>query len=238
VEPDARLEPLLARWASAARRAVIFDFNGTLSNDEPILLRLFTALFAERLDLELTEEVYFEHLAGRSDREIVEWAVAQSGRDQAGLVDELLAERAQRYRELVEVRSPIEPESRALVELLSRREIPMAVVTGAQLADVDMVLGHAGLRDRFVAVISEEDVVDGKPHPEGFLHGASALGVPAGSVLVFEDSLFGIRAAKAAGMICVGVRGTSEPGALRAEADAVVDALDPQPVARSLDAAR
>ena len=206
---------------------MVFDFNGTLSNDEPLLLRLYTDLFRRRLSWELTSEDYFRRFAGRSDREIVATVVAEQGSGDAALVDGLLAERLARYRELVAERSPVEPATAALVRLLHDHHVPMAIVTGAQRPDVDLVLERSGLAPVFAVIVTEEDVRRGKPDPEGFRTALSALGAEPSCTLAFEDSIYGIRAAKAAGMSCIGVAGTSPRSELDRVADAVVDALVP-----------
>jgi beta-phosphoglucomutase len=205
----------------------VFDFNGTLSNDEPLLLRVYTELFRRHLGWDLTPDDYFRRLAGRSDREIIETAVAEHAVGDATLVDTLFEERRDRYRELVAERSPIEPAAAALVGLLRAHAVPLAIVTGAQRVDVDLVLGRSDLATAFDVIVTEEDVRRGKPHPEGFELAAGRLGADPSAVLVFEDSVFGIRAAHGAGMSCIGVVGTKTRRELEREADAVVDELSP-----------
>jgi beta-phosphoglucomutase len=220
---------VLREWAVRADRAVIFDFNGTLSDDEPLLLRIFTELFDEHLGWRLTAEEYAARLAGYSDREIVERVVAEQGRGEAELVERLLAQRRDRYHELARQKSPIRPGTVALVARLDAAGVPMAVVTGAQRPDVELVLAHSAVGDTLTLVVAEEDVARGKPHPEGFLAGASLLGVDPAAVLVFEDSVAGARGAHAAGMRVLGVEGGGSPVEdLAGEADAVVPALDPR----------
>jgi beta-phosphoglucomutase len=216
-----------AAWAATPDRAVLFDFNGTLSDDEPLLFGLFAGVFAERFGWDLTPGEYADRLAGRSDREILDVVCAEHAPGDAGLVEELLVERGRRYRELVRGHDPVRPATADLVRLLDRHGVPVGVVTGAQRDDVDAVLRAGGLAPLVRAVVAAEDVTAGKPHPEGFLRGAELLGVPPTSVLVFEDSLFGLRAARAAGMRAVAVVGTRQRHELEAEADAVVDALTP-----------
>ena len=214
-------------WASGDDRSVIFDFNGTLSNDEPLLVVLFQELFMEYLDWPLSDEEYFSDLAGRSDREIIESAVEARAPGDHQLVETLMRERRLRYLDLVERRSPIEDDTVAMVDALRSADVPLAIVTGAQRIDVEFVLRHRGLGEVFSAIVTEEDVSHGKPDPEGFLLGAALLGTEPADALVFEDSLYGIRSAKAAGMRCVGVVGTSSAEELSREADAVVEALGP-----------
>jgi beta-phosphoglucomutase len=83
-------------------------------------------------------------------------------------------------------------------------------------------------------VIAEEDVSNGKPHPEGFLAAARMLNRRPGDVLVFEDSVPGVRAAVAAGMHCIAVC-ADEPGPdLNAAAPAIVPGLSVELVAGPL----
>ena len=73
--------------------AVVFDFNGTLSNDEPILCEIFRELFAEH-GKPLSAQEYFDHLAGLSDPEIVRTWLGEDHPD----VDAVIEERIVRYR--------------------------------------------------------------------------------------------------------------------------------------------
>jgi beta-phosphoglucomutase len=232
IASPAHLTPLLRGWAASPGRGVIFDFNGTLSDDEPILLRIFTELFAEYLHWTLTPDDYYSRLAGHSDREIIEMVVGNVGPGDGApkddpLVDLLLTQRRRRYRELVEASSPITPAATALVRRLSRAGVPLAIVTGAQRPDVEFVLERSSIGDLVRLMVTEEDVTRGKPDPEGFLAGAAGLGLDPWDLLAFEDSVAGIRAAKAAGMVCLAVVGTRDGTALATEADCVVTGLSP-----------
>ncbi len=220
-----RLERLVDRWATDPGRAVIFDFNGTLSDDEGTLCRLYVELFDEVLGWKISEEEYLERFAGKSDREIVAEAVAATTAGSARLVEALLCQRRERYAEIVTTSSPVTSGAAELVRWLRSGGIPLGIVTGAQRADVRLVLEGSKLSDAFGALVTEEDVERGKPDPEGFLLGASRLGVTPSAVVVFEDSLFGVRAARSAGMSCIAVQGTGRVEALPAEADALVGSL-------------
>jgi beta-phosphoglucomutase-like phosphatase (HAD superfamily) len=83
----------------------------------------------------------------------------------------------------------------------------MAIVTGAQLEDVQCVLASSPAGEHLPLLVTEEDVERGKPDPEGFLKGSALLGLDPEQILVFEDSVPGLRAATAAGMPCIGVSG-------------------------------
>lgn len=212
-------------WARRPGRAVLFDFNGTLSDDEPILLRIFTGLFAEHLDWRMSEEEYGEQLLGHSDREIVEFAVREHGNGDVALVETLLDLRRRRYLETVATHSPITTGAAEFVEGLAARGVPMAIVTGAQREDVVAVLDGCSTGRHINLLVTVDDVQRGKPDPEGFMSGAALLDVDPADVLVFEDSVPGIRAARAAGMNCIAVVGDGPRSAVVAEGAPIIPCL-------------
>lgn len=228
---SAQARSIVEQWAGTPNPAVIFDFNGTLSDDEPILYRIFEELFATHLQWSMTREDYQRDLLGHSDREIIEKAVALSGVDVD--VDRLLELRKHRYRDLVAGDNPIRSDTVELVRRLAGHDVPMAIVTGAQRDDVMAVLRNSPAGEFIGVVVAEEDVRRGKPDPEGFLAGAALLNRHPGSVLVFEDSVPGVRAALAAGMRCIAV--AAQPGAdLSDAAPAVVERLSVGIVSQAL----
>jgi beta-phosphoglucomutase len=212
-----------------APRALAFDFNGTLSDDEPVLFSIFSELFAG-LGRPLSREEYFEHLVGLSDPEIVRiWL----GDDHPRL-ETVLAERVSRYGATVADGSTVSPEVREAV-LYAAERVPVAVVSGALRAEVEPVLAVAGLTEAVAAVVTAEDVRRGKPDPESYLTALALLdrGLRAEDVTVFEDTEAGVAAAKAAGMCCVAVLGTLPPVRL-ALADELAPALNLEAVRRAL----
>ncbi len=110
---------IIRQWARTASPAVIFDFNGTLSDDEPILFDIFSELFRTHLGWAMTADDYRTELLGMSDREIVDYAVARHGGAGTPDVEELLRLRHGRYKQRVAGRSPITAEALRLVELLA-----------------------------------------------------------------------------------------------------------------------
>lgn len=216
---------VIHRWLGTDRPAVVFDFNGTLSNDEHILFDIFSDLFQSHLGWAMSPDDYRRELLGRSDREIVEHAVALHGGVGGDDVTELLRIRKAAYAQRVAVDRPIEDTTVELVKTLLAEGIPMAIVTGAQRDDVHAVLAGSPVGQVFEAVVTEEDVTHGKPHPEGFLLAANLLRRQPSNVLVFEDSVPGVRAALAAGMHCIAVAGPDPTPELTAIAPAMVTSL-------------
>lgn len=226
-DPALQMRDILGGWATRPRRAVIFDFNGTLSDDEPILEEIFTGLFEARLGWRMSAADYRSQLRGRSDREIIEIAVRDHGRPHRGLVEDLLRRRTQQYLRLVAERSPVRLPTVRLVRRLAEAGVPMAVVTGARRAEVEAVLASSEVGEHIDILVTEEDVRAGKPDPEGFLLGARRLGAAPRDVLVFEDSAPGISAAVSAGMDCIAVTGRTVDPAVAAVAPGMVQALGP-----------
>jgi beta-phosphoglucomutase len=202
-------------------RAVIFDFNGTLSQDEPILCEIFVELFAEH-GKPMSAQEYFDELAGLSDPEVVRTWLGREHPD----VDEVIRERIVRYRAAVADGSSIPDKVRASVRYAAGR-VPVAIVSGAAREEIEPVLEAAGLRAAFAVLVSSDDVERGKPDPEGYRTALSLLGgdIAAGDVLVVEDTEAGIAAAKGAGMRCVAVLGTLAPERLAA-ADEIVERIE------------
>jgi beta-phosphoglucomutase-like phosphatase (HAD superfamily) len=214
-----------------ACRAVIFDFNGTLSADEPILYGIYAALFAEH-GRPLPEADYYAQLAGLSDPEIVHRWLGR--RDDA---EHVVHQRVTRYREAVADGSTIGPAVRRAVAFAAAR-VPVAIVSGAASAEIDPVIAAAGLTEVFTAVVTSDHVTHGKPHPEGYqvaleLLRRRAHGLRAGEVTAFEDTEAGVASAKAAGVRCVAVTGTLPPHRLAA-ADELVEAVDEAVIAGAL----
>jgi beta-phosphoglucomutase len=198
--------------------ALLFDFNGTLSDDEGIQCAIFRELFAEQ-GRPLSERQYFDLLAGRSDPEIVERWLGTGH----PATTEVLERRVQVFRERAGDGSTVPPHVREAVLRAARRS-RLAVVSGAMRAEVDMVLRAADL-DVFEVIVSAEDVTQGKPDPEGYLLALRRLRLEAADAVAIEDSPPGIAAAKAAGLRCVAVLGTASRERLGA-ADEVVPRLD------------
>jgi beta-phosphoglucomutase len=197
-------------------QAVVFDFNGTLSDDEPVLARVYQELFAE-LGRPITEAEYYDELAGHTDEEmLIRWFGASN--------DAWIAERINRYNVLAADGSTVDEEMRAALRFAAGRA-PVAIVSAAARREIDVVVDGAGIRDALTLIVSQDDVTNGKPDPECYLTAARLLGVEPSALLVFEDTDVGVAAAKAAGARVIGL--TRTLGAARlAAADELVERID------------
>ncbi|HKC77328.1 MAG TPA: HAD family phosphatase, partial [Gaiellaceae bacterium] len=186
--------------------AVIFDFNGTLSDDEPVLCEIFMHLFAEH-GRPMSAQEYFDQVAGLSDPEIVTTWLGEDHPDVQVVVDE----RVRRYRAAVSDGSTIHEHVREAVRFAAER-VSLAICSGAARAEIEPVVDAAGLASCFRAVVSSDDVVHGKPDPEGYLKALALLDADPAEVVVFEDTEAGIASARAAGVGRVlAMRTTLEP---------------------------
>jgi beta-phosphoglucomutase len=209
-------------------KAIVFDFNGTLSDDEPVLCEIFRKLFAEH-GRPLSAQEYFDELAGLSDPEIV---LTWLGRDRAD-VDEIVAQRVQRYRDAVADGSTIHDHVREAVRYAAER-VPLAICSGAARSEIEPVVESAGLAPLLRGIVSSDDVVDGKPHPEGYLKARELFGdVQPDEVLAIDDTEAGVASAKDAGLLTFAKTGTLDPHRL-ARADELVDRIDVELMRRVL----
>ncbi len=142
------------------------------------------------------------------------------------------------YRDLARGTITLMDGVRDLLDRLTAAGFLLAVGTSGIRANLQLTIDETGLEGRFAAIASAEDFTHGKPDPEVFLVAARKAGVPPEHAVVFEDAVYGIQAAKAAGMRAIGVTTTNPAAALyEAGADLVVETLagfDIEALARDL----
>jgi beta-phosphoglucomutase len=215
-------------------KAILFDFNGVVIDDEPLQLKAAqAALKAEGITL--TEQEYYDSL-GMDDVTFFRAAYGRAGREYTEEdFNRVLAEWTKLHRELIAGELPLFPGVVTFVKSLARR-YPLAIVSMARRASIEYVLERAGLDKAFAVVVSAEDVTACKPDPacvnralEKLNEARRAAGQPAlapAECLVIEDAPPGIEAARAAGMRTLGVTNTVGESALRAAgADIVTHSL-------------
>jgi beta-phosphoglucomutase len=197
-------------------RAIVFDFNGTLSDDEPLLYAVYAELFSEQ-GRPLTEQEYLDELAGETEEEIIlRWL---------GRVDEeLIRERIDRYIARASDGSTVDEGARAAVGLAAKH-VPVGVVSAAARREIEPVLAASGVAEHVTALVSADDVTNGKPDPEPYERIAALLDIDPGDMVVFEDTEAGVASAKAAGARVVAITRTLGMERLRA-ADEFASRLD------------
>ena len=214
----------------AGLSAIIFDFDGIIADTEPLHFAGFRQTLAE-IDISLTESDYYANYLGYDDRGcfIAALTAYQRPTDPAAL-SQLMRQKARAYLESVKNHLVIFPGVREFVREAAAT-YPLAIASGALRHEIEVILEQAGLQKEFIHITSAEDVTRGKPDPQPFLHALAALNrqrpeqaITAGSCLVIEDSIPGIRGAKTAGMKVLAVANTHTIHDLH-EAHAVVQSL-------------
>ena len=213
-------------------RAVIFDFNGIIVDDEPIHFELFQKVFAEE-GIALTKDAYYARYLGFDDRGAFSFGYREHNRSLShDKLAELIERKAVYYQEAIRNHVAIFPGVKSLVVDLVEN-LPLAVASGALRNEIETILTTAGLINHFKVIISAEDVERGKPEPDIFLKALAALNqqnsnrnpIAATDCVVIEDSKEGIKGAHSAGMKCLAVT-NSHPPELLNEAHAVVKTLE------------
>lgn len=209
--------------ASTASFAAIFDWDGVIINSEECH-RHSWELLAAQMNRALPAG-YFEASFGRKNAEIIPELLGWAS-DPAE-IDAISCRKEALYREVVKDRGmQALPGVLEWLRRLADAGIPCGIGSSTARANIELSLDLIGCAPFFRTIVSAEDVKLGKPHPEVFLTVAARLGMPAERCVVFEDALFGLEAARRAGMKCIAVTTTNPAEKLRALADRVVARLD------------
>jgi HAD superfamily hydrolase (TIGR01509 family) len=192
-------------------KALIFDMDGTLADSDPFHLRAFEEFLAP-FGIVVTEDLLHRTISGRSNELIfADLLPGHPPQDRARFADEKEA----LFRRLASEMEPLG----GLLDLLDwadARRLGLAVVTNAPRANLDHTLQVLKIASRFQVLVSSEDVVRGKPDPLPYLTALERLGVAASEAVAFEDSVAGLKAAKAAGLHTFGVMTGQSAEALKA----------------------
>jgi len=215
-------------------RAVLFDFNGVIINDEAIHEQLLEGLLLEENLCPQPGE--FQAIAlGRSDRVCITELFARRGRMLGDVdLDRLLQRKAEAYRDILASLEPL-PLYPGLTDFLLKLRLAnlnLALVSGAMRLEIETVLERAQLRQQFPIIIAGDDVTTSKPDPTGYLTAIAqlnaaepGLNLQPSECLAIEDSFAGIEAAKRAGIPVVGVANMFPQHLLLRVANWVVDEL-------------
>ena len=183
-------------------RAVIFDMDGVLIDSEPFWRQAMTEVFT-RSGIPYTEE---DALATQGVRigEIVREVVRihpGEGRTAQWLETAV----CQRVSELVLAHGRVLPGIDRVLDFVARNGLKLGLATSTPAIVAKDFIRRIGIAECLEAICTGEQVQQGKPHPEIYHLCAARLGVLPQECLVFEDSVSGVRAAKAAGCRCVAV---------------------------------
>jgi beta-phosphoglucomutase len=190
-------------------KSFIFDLNGTMINDMEYHTKAWMNLLNNELGGNFTWDEIKQQMYGKNP----EVLVRMFGPERFTLeeMNRLSYEKEQRYQQEYLPRLELLPGLNSFLEKAYQKGILMAIGSAAIPFNIDFVLDNLNIRHYFKAIVSADDVVLSKPHPETYLKVAGLLGVPPAHCLVFEDVPKGAEAAANAGMNAVILTTTHSP---------------------------
>ncbi len=211
-------------------RALIFDFNGVLADDDPIHMRALQQVAREE-GLTLADEQYLDQYLPLNDWDCFKTLFAEHSRSLSeAKLDDLIRRKSVYYFRAIAEGAVLFPDAAAAVKAAADH-YALAIASGARIEEIRHILAQADLGSCFRAIVSAEDVEYGKPHPEPFLRAHAKLREKDGALEVsecvaIEDSIGGIQSAHRAGMRCVGVAHSYGADRLRAaDPEWVIDSI-------------
>jgi beta-phosphoglucomutase len=207
----------------------IFDHDGVLVDSLP----LHTVAWVEfgRLQNLPIDDEFVRNTFGLTNFTIFERLLGSSfTREEAQRLGDL---KEACYRDMARGQISLMAGVADLLENLRNQQFGLAIGSSAPRDNLSLTVESCGLDNHFRTIVGLEDVKRGKPDPEVFLKAAAQAGVSPSQCVVFEDAVYGIQAAKAAGMHAVGVGSTNPLNVLMdAGADDAVETLQDYPVER------
>src|SRR5467141_2941200 len=181
-------------------RGLVFDFDGVIVDSHPVHVRAWQK-FLDSVGRTASEEQLQFVLDGRKRDDILRHFM---GELDAGQIAEFGHRKEQFFRdESAQVRTI--DGLLTFLEKLKCEQLALAVASSGSRSRVDFRLDRLDLKKLFQVVITGDEVEQGKPHPAVFLTAAQHLGIAPGELMAFEDAVSGVKAARSAGMMCVGI---------------------------------
>lgn len=195
--------------------------DGVIVDTEPVHRYAYYKQF-EELNIEVTEAMYTS-FTGFSTRNTF-----QTLKEQFQLtheVEDLIQRKRSIFNDAFDTKADLEllEGVRTLIEDLHQNGIQLILASSASKVTIDRVFTRFGLHDFFTHIVSGEDFPKSKPHPAIFEHAASLSIAPKENCIVIEDSTNGVKAAKSAGIYCVGYISEHSKDQHLDEADLVIN---------------
>ncbi len=211
-------------------QALIFDFDGVITDTEPVHMKAWLHVFWP-LKIRFGKEEYEKFYVGLNDRDFLD-AVGKN-HNRIFLENEkriLIKKKQSKTLSLLNKKIPLLPDVDKFIEYASKK-YALAICSGASKKEILFILNKLNWVNLFDPIITLEDVVKGKPEPEGYILACKKLAkrlnmskIKLDKFLAIEDSPKGIAAAHAAGLKCLAISNTFPPSSLK-EAEWVVSSL-------------
>ncbi|MDB5131725.1 MAG: family hydrolase [Mucilaginibacter sp.] len=201
------------RFKTEYMKAFIFDLNGTMIDDMTYHTKAWQRLLNDDLGGDFTWDDVKRQMYGKNQEVLVR--MLGPNRFTADEMNRLSLEKEKRYQKEFLPYLKLLPGLKDFLEKAYQQNIPMAIGSAAIPFNIDFVLDNLNIRHYFKAIVSADDVLLSKPHPETFLKAAQLLNVVPADCLVFEDVPKGAEAAANAGMEAVVITTTHQPEEFR-----------------------
>jgi HAD superfamily hydrolase (TIGR01509 family) len=208
-------------------QAVTFDLDGVLADSEPWWNQIDTKLLAEH-GVNYRGE-YHRNVLGVSYQVAVEFY--RNALNISASVEELMRRRGEIATDFFANRVGLFPSAKTTLEQLREMRLCLAVATSSVSASARPFLERTGIGSFFHVVVTGDEVLRGKPHPDIYLRTTKKLGMHPEACLVIEDALAGVAAAKAANMRVAAIPDTRfvDPLQYKKEADYLLTNLSEIP---------
>ncbi|MCB9227577.1 MAG: hexitol phosphatase HxpB [Chitinophagales bacterium] len=183
-------------------KGVIFDMDGLLIDSEPLWRKAICSIYND-LGYSMTEQMAASTMGMRSDEVAKYWLSYFD--DTKNSYKDVELNTLSLVQELIEKEGVMMPYVQETLDFFKHEQIPIAIASSSPLGIIQSVVDKLGIKRYFKVMCSAEFEEYGKPHPSVFISTANYLRVAPTDCLVFEDSISGVIAAKAAKMQCIAV---------------------------------
>lgn len=202
-------------------KAIIFDMNGVIINDERVHQQSWKE-FCQKYKFSLSEDDFKNKVFGRTEADTLTYLFNKKLTD-----NEISNYSDERVKTAIDIFKPQLKLNDGLLNLLidlKNNDIPIAIATGSRTVYTNFIIDGLKIKEYFKQITTAQEVFKGKPDPEIYLLTANKLNVDPKDCIVFEDSISGIKAAKSANMKVVAITTTHQRDELLI-ADKVIDSF-------------
>lgn len=205
-------------------KAVIFDMDGVIVDSEPLHRKSYQKMFSD-FDLKVSKELY-ESFTGQATKAICERLCGTFNLDYD---PQLLVNQKRKHFSLLFDEDHEFCLIEGVLDLIKdyhQSGLNLVLASSASMQNINRIFERFDLDSYFKAKLSGADLKASKPHPEIFIKATEASGFPKENCFVIEDSTNGIRAAKSAGLFCVGFESPNSKNQNYSKADLTINSFE------------